>query len=33
MMKKISLLVILLSAVLLITGCGEEKVKNVEGKL
>ena len=32
-MKKISLLVILLSAVLLITGCGEEKVKNVEGKL
>lgn len=32
-MKKISLLVILLSVVLLITGCGEEKVKNVEGKL
>jgi uncharacterized lipoprotein YehR (DUF1307 family) len=33
MMKKISLLVILLSAVLLLTGCGEEKVKNVEGTL
>lgn len=34
MMKKISLLVILLSAVLLIAGCEkEEKVKNVEGTL
>ena len=33
MMKKISLLVVLLTAVFLITGCGEEKVKNVEGTL
>lgn len=36
MMKKISLLFILLSAVLLLTGCGKEKketVKNVEGTL
>ncbi len=32
-MKKISLLVILLSAAFLLTGCGEEKVKNVEGTL
>lgn len=33
MMKRISLLLILLSAVLLITGCGKEKVENVEGTL
>ena len=33
MMKKISLLVILLTAVLLLSGCGKEKVENVEGTL